>query len=343
MAVLASSRPTLIDVARRLDPNGQIAMIAEVLMQYNEILDDIDWMEGNLPTGHQVTVRSSVPNPSFRLLNQGIVPAKSSSGQVVEGCAIMENRGHVDVDLAMLNGNTAAFRLSEDRAIIQGFNNTLSSTLIYGDTSVNVERFNGLASRYFSLGSTYNNSTQLIDGLGRGSDNTSIWLVGWGEDAAYGIYPKGSKAGLSYEDRGIQDILVDATNGLYMRSYVSWYQWKCGLCIKDYRTVVRICNIDVSDLLTASDGTDTSANILKYMSMALDLLPPNMSVRPVFYMNNKVRQMLRVKLLNKGNLALSFNDVMGPSGVARKQLEFYGVPCRRIDSILSTESQVLTS
>ena len=50
MAQLSSAWPTLADVARRLDPNGRIARMAEILNQYNEILDDIPWIEGNLPT-----------------------------------------------------------------------------------------------------------------------------------------------------------------------------------------------------------------------------------------------------------------------------------------------------
>ena len=46
MAVLGSSVATIVDIAKRLDPDGKIARIAELLNQENEILDDIVWAEG---------------------------------------------------------------------------------------------------------------------------------------------------------------------------------------------------------------------------------------------------------------------------------------------------------
>jgi hypothetical protein len=342
MAALSSALPTLLDVTKRMDPNGTIADVGEVLQKYNEILDDIGWKEGSLPTGEQITIRTNKPTPTFRLLNAGVVPNKSTSGQVVETCAIMEDRSHVDVDVANLNGDAMAFRASEDVAIIQAMSDTLATTLIYGDTSVDPEQFNGLAARYFSLTSTHVTYANIIDAGGTGSDNTSIWLCCWSPQTLYGIFPKGSKAGLVQIDEGIQTLLVNSTTGAYMRAYVTFFQWKCGFAIKDWRSVVRICNIDISDLETASDSSDTSANILKFMSQALDKLPPNMSGRKVFYMNERVRSMLRVKMLNKSNLLLRMDELKAAGTVPRPDgvLTFLGVPCRRIDAILNTETQI---
>jgi len=345
MATLSAIRPTLVDVSRVLDPNGKIDTVANILQQYNEILDDIPMVEGNLPTGHMFSKQTSKPTPYFRLLNEGIVPQKATTGQVTESCAIMENRNQIDKDVAELNGNTVAFRASQDRPMIEGFSDLLAYTLFNGDVSANPEQFNGLTSRYFSLGSTYQTYGQLISAGGLGSDNTSIYLVGWSTDTVFGIYPKGSKAGLQYEDLGLQEVTSDSTTYARMRAYESWMQWKIGLCIRDYRYVIRICNIDVSNLLTATDGTDNSANVLKYMSQALDLLPPGGNIMPAFYMNNQTRSMLRVKLLGKTNLSLSLDDVTSPSVVGRKQLSFYGVPCRRVDvlAITNAESTITTA
>lgn len=336
MGVLASSRSTLVDVARILDPKGQIDKVSNVLQEYNEILDDIPWQEGNLATGHMMTRQTSKPTPYFRLLNEGIVPQKATTGQVQEACAIMENRNQIDMNVANLNGNTKAFRMSQDKPMIEGFSDALADTLIYGDSSVDKEQFNGLATRYYELA-----QDQVISGGGSGSDNTSIWLVCWGADKVYGIYPKGQKAGLDYKDLGIQEVTTDATTGARMRAYESWMQWQCGLAVQDYRYVIRICNIDVSDLLTAGDATDTSANIMKLMIQALGKLPPHAGLKPVFYMNETVQTMLSVKLLDKGNVFLKVDEVKNspvfrPNGV----LSFQGVPCRRIDSILNTEATI---
>jgi len=340
MSTLSTKWPTLVDVTKITSPNGGISEVSTTLTNYNDILEDIPWYEANLATGHQLTLQKTKPTPVFRLLNSGITPQKATTGQVTEACAIMENRNEVDVDVADLNGNSTAFRASQDKPMIEGFSDTLATKLIYGDSSVTPEEFNGLASRYFSLGTTYLTSSQMIDGGGTGTDNTSIYLVGWGENKVFGIYPKASQAGLKIVDEGIRTALVDATNYKLMRVYSTWMQWKCGLAVADYRYVVRICNLDVSDLATVSDGSDSSANILKFMSFAMDLLPPDANIRPVFYMNNKVRQALRVKLANKSNAALQISDYMGASGLARKQLEFYGIPCRRIDALVNTESRI---
>ena len=338
MGALTSTWPTLLDVSRSMAPDGSVAQVAEVLQTYNDILDDIPWYEGNLPTGHQSSIRTSLPTPKFRLLNQGVVPAKTTRGMIVDPCAILEDRNMIDVDLAMLNGNTAAFRKSEDEGFIQGFNKTFTDTLIYGDVSTDPEQFNGLDSRYYSL-SGETTSAQVISAGGGTTNNTSIYLIGWGPNKVFCTYPKGSKAGLQFEDRGIQDILVNTSTGAYMKAYVSWFQWKAGLVVADYRYVVRIANINSAALLTASDATDTSANIIKLMAQALGKLPPVAGIKPVFYMNQTVLSMLAVKLMDKGNVWLTM-DQMQKSPISRAGsgvLSFMGVPCRRCDSILNTE------
>lgn len=339
MSTLSSARATLVDVARILDPNGKISKVAAVLQQYNDVLDDIPWIEGNLPTGNLSTIQTSKATPTRRLLNQGTTPTKSTTGQLNDACAIYENRSHIDINVARLNGNTEAFRESQDRPMMQGFSDQVASDLIYGNSATDPTNFNGFASRYFSFGSTYTTSSQMIDAGGVGSDNTSIWLVCWGPDLVSGIYPKGSKAGLQYEDLGVMDIITSTTTGATMRAYVSWMQWLCGLAVYDYRAVVRICNIDYSNLLTAGDTSDTSANIMKLMSRAIDLLPPGMGGNPVFYMRREVRAMLRVKMQDKSNLHLQVGELVAPSGITRRPgLSFQGIPCRSIDGLTVAES-----
>lgn len=338
MATLAATHPTLVDVANRLDPNGSIAKIAEILTQYNEVLDDIAWIEGNLPTGHKTTVRSSIPAGTWRLLNQGITPVKSQANQIIETCGMLENYSEVDKALAQLNGNSAEWRLSEDKAVIEGMAQSLSTALVYGDTSVDPEKFIGLTPRYYAT-SGATTSDNVISAGGAGSDNTSIWLVGWSEQTVHGIFPKGSKAGLQMTDLGEQT-LYDANLGRY-QGYRTHYKWDCGLAVRDWRYVVRIANVDISALETAGDASDSSANLLKYMSMALDKFPPTGMTRPVFYMNNRVRAMLRVKLVNKSNTWISLEDWQSPvAGLKRPTLQFMGTPCRRVDSILNTEAVV---
>lgn len=332
--------PTLLDLARRADPNGTIADVAEILNQYNEVLDDMAWVEGNLPTGHKTTVRASIPLGTWRLMNQGITPQKSQANQIEDDCGMLENYSEIDIKLAALNGNTAAWRLSEEKPIIEGMGQSLCKALIYGDSSINPEQFVGLAPRYWTLATAKSvTATNVID-MGGTTNLSSIWLVGWSTDTIHGIFPKGSKAGLSMKDLG--EATIYPASGGQFQGYRTHYTQDAGLTVRDWRFVVRLANIDMVALATAGDANDSSANILKQMSVALDKFPPIGNVRPVFYMNQTVRAMLRVKLLSKSNTFLTLEDWKSPTGLPRPTLTYLGVPCRRVDQITSTETQVTT-
>ena len=114
-----SSLYNLVDVAKALDPQGNIAAVAEILNESNEILNDIPWVEGNLPTGHRYTVRTGLPNAYWRLLNQGVPKSKATSKQVTESAGILETQNQIDKDLAELNGNTNEYFMREDKAFIE--------------------------------------------------------------------------------------------------------------------------------------------------------------------------------------------------------------------------------
>ena len=134
MAVLATTNPTLADVAAMLDPDGEIATIVEILKtSSNDVLSSLTFQEGNLPTGHQSSIRTGIPTPTWRKLYGGVQPTAGSVAKVVDSIGMLEDYAEVDKALADLNGNTAAFRLQEDTAHLQGMNDTMASTLFYGN------------------------------------------------------------------------------------------------------------------------------------------------------------------------------------------------------------------
>ena len=96
MATLSATNLTLADWAKRTDPNGNVPIIAELLSQTNEILEDAVFKEGNLPTGERVVIRTGLPTVYWRALNQGIPNSKSTSAQVDEACGMLEARSEVD-------------------------------------------------------------------------------------------------------------------------------------------------------------------------------------------------------------------------------------------------------
>lgn len=334
MATLASGQLTLADWAKRLDPNGQVPAVAELLSQTNEILEDCVFQEGNLPTGHRVVIRTGLPTVYWRTLNAGVPTSKSTTAQVDEACGLMEARSHIDVELAKLNGNTASFRLSEDSAFIEAMNQLQSQTLFYGNPGVDPKTFLGFATRYGAI-SGAGNSVNIIDAGGTGSNNTSIYLVVWGANTVFCPFPKGTQAGLHHKDLG-EESVPDA-NGNFYQALRTLYQWKNGLVVKDWRYVVRIANINVANLVAES----AAADLVKLMSRALDRIPNLNMGRPAFYMNRTVYSMLRVQALNKSQNAISIRDAMDQFGTAAKWTDFLGVPLRKVDQLLNTEARVV--
>ena len=329
MSTVGTLALTLSDWAKRVDKNGKVDKIVEILNETNEILDDMRWVEGNLPTGHKTTIRSGLPSVAWRMLNYGVQPSKSRTVQVTDTCGMLEAYAEVDKSLADLNGNTAEFRLSEDRAFLEAMNQELAETIFYGNTDTNPEKFLGLAPRYNSLSAA--NGENIIDAGGTGANLTSVWLVVWGDMTVHGIFPKGSKAGISHQDLG-EDTLTDANGGKY-QGYRSHYKIDPGLTLRDWRYVVRIANIDTATL--TKDASGSSADLVDLMTQALELIPNLGMGTPVFYCNKTIRSFLRRQIKNANNVNISMEEVAG-----KKVVAFDGYPVRKNDAILNSESQV---
>ena len=338
MATLSSSNLTLADWAKRSDPDGRVPIVAELLSQSNEILDDCVFKEGNLPTGERVVIRTGLPGVYWRALNQGIPSSKSTTAQIDEACGILEARSEVDKDLAMLNGNTAQFRLSEDTAFLEAMNQTQAETMFYGNPGTDPKKFLGLAPRYGDLSA--DNAVNILDAGGTGSDNASVYLVVWGDNTVYCPFPKGSKAGLTHEDLGEQTVYN--SDGTRLQAFATRYQWKNGLVVKDWRYVVRICNIDISDLAAGSSTQAASAStaLIKLMTKALYKIPNMAMGRAAFYMNRTVHSGLSIAALDKSQSVLAIQEGLSQFGTAQSYLSFLGVPLRRVDALLTSEAAV---
>lgn len=332
MAALADTHPTLLDLKKRLDPDGRIASVVEILAQTNEVLADMVWIEGNLPTGHRTTIRTGLPAPTWRKLYGGVQPTKSRTAQVTDTCGMLEAYAEVDKALADLNGNSAAFRLSEERAHIEGMNQELTSTLFYGNEATEPEAFTGFGPRFDSQSAENGENILTSAATPDSTDNASIWLVVWGPNTVHGIYPKGSQAGLQMNDKGQVTIEnVDGSGGR-MEAYRTHYRWDCGLSVRDWRYVVRI-NYDLEDIVAnGSSGPVLDA----LMRKAMRRIPSLTMGRPAFYMNRDSLDALDLQSANKTTLAFkTIEDAQG-----KLMTTFLGVPVRRVDALLSTEAGI---
>ena len=70
--------------------------IVDIMVQQNDILDDMVWIEGNQTTGHKTTMRSGIPEPIFRKLYGGVQPTKSRTLQIIDNCGMLESYAEID-------------------------------------------------------------------------------------------------------------------------------------------------------------------------------------------------------------------------------------------------------
>ncbi len=347
MATIGGTALTLTDWGKRMDDDGKVARIVNILSQTNEVLDDMLWVEGNLPTGHKTTVRTGLPSAYWRLLNMGIPTGKSTTAQITDACGMLEAYSQLDKDLAELNGNSDEFRLSEDLAFLEGMNQQMASQLFYGNTTANPQGFNGLAQRYPSVSTaTAQTANNVIDAGGTGSTNTSVWVVSWGPNTVHGIFPKGRLAGLQMRNLG-EEPAYDANNNQY-RALKTHFKWDAGLVVRDWRYAVRVANIDVTTLSGA-----TPPDLIKLLIRALHRLPTapvkasnvqrtdapdgGMIVgTTAIYCNRAVGAWLDIQATNKTNMLLRIDEFAG-----KPVTSFRGVPIRTVDALLNTEARVV--
>jgi hypothetical protein len=323
MAVIASKYATLADVLSRMDEAGNLAPIAEVLNKNLPILKDLGFVECNMTDGYLHTVRTGLPQATWRKLYGTVMPSKSTTAQVKDTCGNLEAYTEVDKDLADLNGNTRAWRLSEEAPQIESMAQTVAETLFYGDTTKNPERFLGIAARYNTLDEKKAASARnVVNAGGTTGRLTSIYFIS--HDVVHGLYPKGSKAGLSHEDKG--QVTVSKEGGMY-EAYRSHFKWQVGLTVDDWRGCARICNVDL-------DSVDGAA-LIKHMIKAKNAIEAKYLAKTKIYLHRDVMTILENAALDKSANCLGITEAAG-----QFTTNFFGIPLEVCDSISAAETKV---
>ena len=340
--------PSLIDLSTRLDPEGKIPIIAEMLSQSNDYTDDLPWVEANEATGHEFVFRTSIPAGAWRSYNMGVPYSKSTTAKARVGIGMLEDYSQVDRALAEHSGNKEKFRESEDVAFLEGMSQTIAQTFIYGNTVNTPSEFMGLAPFYNTISTaSAQNAQNVINAGGTGTANTSLWLVGWGPETIFAIYPRGSKAGLDMEDKGDVTPGFDSLGNRF-EAYTSWFRQQAGLCPKDWRYGSRIANIDTT---TAGLAGANAPDLFALMAQQLLLFPKlskstsgitksdaptdDHGVRPVFYCNRTLRHWMDVQAMRDRNVLLRIDDYAG-----RPVDGYRGIPIKILDQIVNSEATV---
>lgn len=331
MATIGATAFTLNDWKKRMNMDGTVADIVEVLAQSNEIMDHVLWKEGNLLTGNKVTQRTSIPEPDVRQINKGVGLVKSGTEQITDTVVSFEARSQIDEKLYNLAPDGDALRKSEDVAAIEGFGNKFVDMLIYGDASANRDSFNGLAVRQQTLSivdPTKKGYTTISAGGSTANQQTSAYFVDWNDTGAYGIFPRNGKAGLEMEDKGLVRI-TDNNGGIY-DAYESKFKWDVGFAVSDPRCIGRLCNVEPSVLVsgTAQQKLAFWANLMKVHDR---MRHPE---RVKLYVSVDLFTSLKVFLSDKNNSYVTYETLA--DGI--KQLFVDGMPVYRIDAIKGTEA-----
>lgn len=318
---------TLAEWGQFFKENGQAHDVIELMDQDNSILDDLPYMEANMADGHKSVIRTALPTVYWRRLYKGVPVSKSGIQSVKDACAMMEARNNIDVKLLQLHGDQAkAYREGEARAFTESMRQKQATTIFYGNSNTSPDEFNGLGMRYPSK-----TSPNVVDAAGTGSYCTSMWGIVFGPMDVHGIFPKGSKAGLGMRPLPEQD--VDDGTGAKYRAVGDLFEWNCGLTVRDWRSVVRICNIDTTKL-TLKKGEIGFVDLHRLTIQAKNKMPPGKRARMIWYCNSDVMTALELQASDAGNVQLVYGELFNSKGVPFLHTR----PVRQCDAILSTET-----
>jgi hypothetical protein len=330
MATIGNSVKTLEDHAKSFT-DRKVSKVIELLSQENAILEDMPFREGNMTGGHRTTIRTGLPEVFWRNYNQGIPTSKSKKATVDEKTGMLESYSECDVKLAKLEAQPEQYRMQEARAFLQAMGIEAAETYFYGNAGINPEEITGLATRYSSLSAE--NSENIVDAGGTGSNNSSIWLLCFGEDSLHGIFPRGSQAGIQHYDLGMQTAeFGEELGGRRMQVYRDHFSLDTGIVLKDWRYAVRIANIDIAALQTS-----TPPDLIDLMIKATHRLYSMNYGKCCFYMNRTVNQFLDIqKRDDVAQAGMTYQEVDG-----KRNMTFRGIPIKRVDALIETEERVV--
>ena len=324
MATL-TSKYSLVEQAKRIDPDGEQAIIAEVLNRnIGNILAEAPWLPSNDIWTHKTTRRGTLPAGSRRKLNQRISQSVSRTTEIMDVIEMIEDYSDVDVALADSMPSTAMFRAGEVDAFVEGLGQTIASDILYADANADPDSMHGFSARTGTLDGRF-----VIGAGGTGSDLTSIYIVTWGQATAHLLYPKNMSAtlGVQHTDKG--QVTSETSDGL-IEVYRDHYVIRCGLSIRHPRALGRLANIESAGASNTFDEDDLIA------------LVNNMVTGPGtrIYCNETIMTQMQIRLKDKTNVNYTADMGDGLSGMPL--MRFQGIPIRKIDReiLLNTESAI---
>jgi len=286
----------------------------------------------------------SLPVASNRNWNQGIQPTASKNTPLNDPIALFEDYSEVDKDLWEIQNDPNMWRADQDMNHIEGLFQLMESQLFYGSLANGAAGFNGLATRFNNLESYPNGDQSWQPNVWNGGqatgNTTSAWMIEFGDDSVYGIYPPNTPAGLTVRDLGEMTKETSASTGAgpslnYMyqvlRTMLRWYM---GIQIADERAVQRICNINP---IALSSG-DFDENIF---IEAKNWLPRNgEGSGTVILVNRQLKTQIDIRAVSQKINAYTYFNSQETDVFGRSVTKFQNIPIYVAEKILPTETVV---
>ena len=318
---------SVLDAAKAQGADGQILNCAELLSKKTGMLQDIPFVPTDEAESHVSAQATSLPTGADIVHNQETAASKSTVANIVETTQGFEIWLTPAVSVLNYGGNPGGKLAKETMRATEAMKQAVQSRFITGNGDTTPGQMYGFQVRYSSLSS--NAARNIIDCDGTGSDNASIYYVRWSPETIYGLYPKGTKAGLDFKDYG--EMPVTTSSGEIVRRKLH-FQWWFGLSIDDWRQAGRLCNIDIPALL-AGTGADLISRINDLMAVIED----GTHGKGALYMNETVHAALR----RQSRTAVQAGGGMTYSNVdGQDRWSVNNVPVRIISDMPIAESRV---
>ena len=309
---------TLVELAKRTDPQGNTAELINILAEKNPMLEEAHWERANDLNSHEYTQVIELPKGEFGRINKGIAYSAGRTKQVVEPICEITDAYCVDDRLLKMSASPQEYLAKEAALHVEGIGQTAHKTLLYGNKGTDPDAINGFMTRYNTL-----SNPNVIGGGGTGSDTASILIVNWGRDGAYLCYPR--EFGDFLTEKGPSDQWIQPTAGTgYWGKVITW-SIRMGLCIANPRNVQRIANLETSG----------SSNIFSDSDLITALNKMDRTDNAVIYVNRQIYTQMQIAFKDRANVNFTMEQAWG-----RPIMHFMGIPIKRCDEMLATETAI---
>ena len=320
---MAAEQFTVMNVyeqAKRLDPDGRPAKIAEILNRIDSIMADAPATEANDQNSHVNTVRYGLPIPSIRKINSGAELTVSETKQLREELMLLEDWVRIDEKIVEMQSDRKKFRYNEVIAHLEGMKHAFQDNFWYGNAA-EIGEINGVATRYNSK------AMPNVTSAGGSAALSSVWLFEWGETKVGLLYPRGSVAGIEDEDKGKTTIWKDDKP---YDAFVNKIRMQTGISVIDERSLRRIGDVDST--ATQTTGSLRDPLVIAQLIAQMNELPMA-GQGAKMYVNRQLKAQMDIMAYDRSNAAFNYTEVQG-----KVITTFFGMPIRLAEGIMSTEA-----